>query len=96
MGEVKSPAGGPIAGAHVEVWVRCGVPFGEQQALYRIPETVRLDAGADPHRLTRRVPDATGPSHRLDVSRGRSGRRTSHGDLRLDHASRRIERAAAV
>ena len=29
----------------VEVWVRCGLSFGDQQSIYVIPEVVRFDAG---------------------------------------------------
>ena len=45
-GVVQVPAGVPVAGAQVEVWVRCGVPFSEYQASYRIPERVQLDTPA--------------------------------------------------
>ncbi len=44
-GEVKSATGNAIAGADVEVWVRCGCAYGEQQASYGIPERVRFDSG---------------------------------------------------
>ena len=44
-GAVRSHLGNPIAGADVEVWVRCGSAFGEQQASYGIPERVRFDSG---------------------------------------------------
>ncbi len=44
-GEVRSHLGDPIAGADVEVWVRCGSAYGEQQASYGIPERVPFDSG---------------------------------------------------
>jgi hypothetical protein len=44
-GDVRGPAGSPIAGADVELWVRCGNSFGEQQASYGIPERLRFDSG---------------------------------------------------
>ncbi len=44
-GEIRDSSGKPIAGADVEVWVRCGSAFGDQQASYGIPERLRFDSG---------------------------------------------------
>jgi hypothetical protein len=45
VGEVKRSSGGSVAGAEIEVWVRCGSPFGDQQAWYSIPARVMIDGG---------------------------------------------------
>jgi hypothetical protein len=44
-GTVKDASGEPVAGATVETWMRCGLPFGDGQSVYVIPERVELDGG---------------------------------------------------
>jgi hypothetical protein len=44
-GSVENASGEPVAGAEVDVWIRCRVPVGSDRSLLLVPERVRPDVG---------------------------------------------------
>lgn len=44
-GTVRDESGGPVAGATVEVWTRCGSPLASGSTFYVLPERLRPEGG---------------------------------------------------